>query len=257
MANRILRDAQGTARGVKGRTAAAEIVAIAAIGMLAAATVVQAAEIAAPPQDVVRLSSSASVDVTKDLLSVTFSTQREGADAAAVQSQLKQAVDAALSQAKGVARAGQLDVRTGSFSLAPRYTPKGVANGWQGSAELIVEGRDMQAIGQLSGRITTLTISRVGYDLSRDLRESSEADVASRAIANYRAKAGSYAKQFGYASYAIREVEVSTSEAMIARPMMALRMKESMAAPSDEALPVEAGKASVTVNVHGTVQLIR
>ena len=208
------------------------------------------------PQGVVSLSSSASVEVTRDVLGVTFGTTKEGTDAASVQSQLKQALDAALAEAKKAARPGQVDVQTGNFSLAPRYTNKGVVNGWQGSAELIVEGRDMQAIGQLTGRITTLTISRVGYTLSRELREKSEAEVSGQAIARYRAKASDYAKQFGYSGYTIREVNVSTNEPQQPMPMAAMRMK-TMSASADESLPVEPGKGTVTVSVNGTVQLVK
>ena len=211
---------------------------------------------AAPLQGVVSLSSSASIEVTKDLLSVSFNTTREGTDAATVQAQLKQALDAALAEAKKVARPGQLDVQTGNFSLAPRYTNKGAVNGWQGSAELIVEGRDMQAIGQLSGRITTLTIARVGYNLSRELREKVEGEVSAQAIGRYRAKAADYAKQFGYAGYTLREVNVSSAEQVGPRPMMQMQAK-AMSAPSDEALPVEPGKGTVTVNVSGTVQMAK
>ena len=211
---------------------------------------------AAPPQGVVSLSSSASIEVTKDLLSVSFNTTREGTDAATVQAQLKQALDAALAEAKKVARPGQLDVQTGNFSLAPRYTNKGAVNGWQGSAELIVEGRDVQAIGQLSGRITTLTIARVGYNLSRELREKVEGEVSAQAIGRYRAKAADYAKQFGYAGYTLREVNVSSAEQVGPRPMMQMQAK-AMSAPSDEALPVEPGKGTVTVNVSGTVQMAK
>jgi predicted secreted protein len=173
-----------------------------------------------------------------------------------VQSQLKQALDAALAEAKKAARPGQLDVQTGNFSLSPRYTGKGAINGWQGSAELIVEGRDMQAIGQLTGRITTLTISRVGYTLSRELREKSEAEVSGQAIARYRAKAADYAKQFGYGSYSIREVNVTTNEPQQPVRMDRMQMK-SMSASSDESLPVEPGKGTVSVNVNGTVQLVK
>jgi predicted secreted protein len=209
-----------------------------------------------PPQGVVSLSSSATLEVTKDLLNITFNTTREGLDAAAVQAQLKQALDAALTEAKKAAKPGQLDVQTGNFSLSPRYTNKGVVSGWQGSAELIVEGRDMQAIGQLSGRITTLTINRVGYGISRELREKSEADVSAQAITRYRAKAADYAKQFGYAGYAIREVNVSSSEPPRYAPVAMAQMK-AMAAPSEDALPVEPGKGTITVNVNGTVQMNR
>lgn len=218
-----------------------------------AAPLARAAD-AAPPQGVISLTSSASLEVTKDVLSVSFNTTREGADAAAVQSQLKLALDAALAEAKKVARPGQLEVQTGNFSLAPRYTDKGVMNGWQGSAELIVEGRDMPAIGQLSGRITTLTISRVGYNLSRELREKVEGEVAAQAIARYRAKATDYARQFGYAGYTVREVSVGTSESPPLRPV-AMMQARSLAVGSQEALPVEPGKGNVTVSVSGTVQM--
>ncbi|MDP3820619.1 MAG: SIMPL domain-containing protein [Burkholderiales bacterium] len=213
-----------------------------------------AADTLPPPQGVVSLSASASLEVTKDLLGITLNTTREGQDAASVQSQLKQALDAALAEAKKAAKPGQLEVQTGGFSLSPRYTNKGVINGWQGSAELIVEGRDMQAIGQLTGRITTLTISRVAYSLSRELREKTEGEVSAQAIARYRARAADYAKQFGYGSYVIREVNVSGNEQPGA-PAPMYRAKAMSMASNDEALPVEAGKGVVTVSVNGTVQL--
>ncbi len=207
------------------------------------------------PKGVVSLTSSASAEVTKDLLTLTFNTTKEGPDAATVQTQLKLALDAALAEAKKVARAGEVEVQTGNFSLAPRYTAKGVTSGWQGSAELIVEGRDMAAIGKLSGRITTLTIGRVAYNLSRELREKSEHDVAAQAIARYRTKAADVAKQFGYAGYTLREVNVSSNEQSPGpRPMM-MQMRAAAAPAGDEALPVEPGKGTVTVTVSGTVQL--
>ena len=207
-----------------------------------------------PPSGVVALSSSASAEVAKDTMSVTLSTTREGPDANAVQTGLKQALDAALVEAKRVAKPGQVDVQTGNFSLYPRYSNKGVLSGWQGTAELIVEGRDMPAIGQLVGKISTLTIARVAYNLSREVREKSEGEVAAQAIARYRAKAAEYAKQFGYAGYTIREVNVNANEAPPGGPIPMMRAR-AMSAQADEPLPVEAGKATVAVTVNGTVQL--
>ena len=209
-----------------------------------------------PLQGLVSLSSSATLEVIRDLLSVSLNTTREGADAAVVQSQLKQALDAALTEAKKVAKPGQVDVQTGNFTISPRYTNKGVSNGWQGSAELVVDGRDMQAIGQLAGRITTLTVNRVGYAISRELREKSEGDVSAQAIGRYRAKAADYAKQFGYSGYAVREVNVSSNEQQ-PMPRAMLMQAKSMSAASEDALPVEPGKGTVTVNVSGTVQMTK
>ena len=222
-----------------------------------ALTVAAHAHAEAPPRERLSLSASASADVARDVLGVAFSTTREGADAGGVQAALKQALDAALAEARKVAKPGQVDVQTGSFSLSPRYEPKtGKINGWQGSAELLVEGRDAAAIAQLSGRITTLTISRVGYSLSREAREKAEADISAQAIARYRAKAADYAKQFGYGGYVVGEVNVSSDEAGAPRPMAAMAVRK-FSSSADEALPTEAGKATVTVNVNGAIQLTK
>jgi len=112
----------------------------------------------------------------------------------------------------------------------------------------------MAAIGQHSGRITTMTVARVAYRLSREASERVEADVAAEAIGRYRAKAGEYAKQFGYGGYSIREVNVTTTEPpQGATPMM--RAQASTMAAQGDALSVEPGKAQVSASVSGTVQM--
>ncbi|MDR7331866.1 SIMPL domain-containing protein [Roseateles asaccharophilus] len=227
-----------------------------ALLMLSTLALATAAHAAEPPVDRLNLSASASVEVTRDVLGIAFSTTRDGADATVVQNGLKQALDAALAEARKVAKPGQVDVQTGSFALYPRHDPKtGKINGWQGSAELQVEGRDTAAVAQLAGRISTLTVARVGYSLSREAREKAEGEVTGQAIARYRAKATDYARQFGYGGYTLGEVSINSEEPG-PRPMMvkAMRMGAEM---SDAALPTEAGKATVTVNVSGSVQLKR
>jgi predicted secreted protein len=145
-------------------------------------------------------------------------------------------------------------VQTGNFSLYPRYNQKGAMAGWHGTAELVVEGRDTAVIGQLVGRITSMAVGRVSQSLSREARERSEAEVAGQAIAAYRAKAAEYAKKFGYAGYVLREVNVGAGEP----PGPPIPMMRATAASMESApLPVEAGKATVTVTVSGTVRLTR
>jgi predicted secreted protein len=234
---------------------AASLRALALVG-LAGLSATASAQNMTPPEGVVSLASSASVEVTKDVLAVALSASREGQDAASVQSQLKQALEAALVEARRAARPGQVEVQAGNFSLYPRYSNKGTVTGWMGSTELLIEGRDMQAIGQLTGRITTMTIARVGYNLSREVREKVEGDVTAQAIARYRAKAADYAKQFGYAGYTLREVSVQSGETQVFAPAQMMRAK-TMAMAADESLPTEPGKGMVSVTVNGTVQLTK
>src|SRR5215208_4992854 len=118
-----------------------------------------------PPQNVLQLSSIGTVEVTQDLLSLSLTTSREGTDAQAVQSQLKAALDTGLAEARKNAAPGQMDVRTGAFGLYPRYARDGRINGWNGTAELVLEGRDFPRITQTASRIQTLTVAGVSFGL--------------------------------------------------------------------------------------------
>jgi predicted secreted protein len=216
-----------------------------------------------PPAGVLNLTTSATIEVTKDVLGVAFSVTREGNDAQAVQAALKQALDAALAEARKIAKpGGQVEVQTGNFSLYPRYgrpDPKGgqpTITGWIGSAELMVQGKDVAAIAQLTGRVQTMTIQRVGYSLSKEAREKVEADAIAQAIARWRAKATQMSQQFGYTGYTVREVNVATNEAGPMPPQVAMMSRvKSMAA--EESLPTEAGKGEVVATVSGSAQMTR
>jgi predicted secreted protein len=239
---------------------------VAAVALAGAAVHAQVqAQTVPPPQNVIALSASAFVEVPKDWLTVVFSTTRDGPDAAGVQAQLRTALDAAVTEAKKIAKPGQVEVQTGGFSLFPRYappTPKqssvgqpGAINGWQGSTELIVEGRDTQAIAQLTARVQTLTIARVGSSLSREARQKVEADVSAQAIERFRARADAVSKQFGFSSWAVREVSVNADAQVGMQFQEANRMRVNASAMADAALPVEGGKATVTATVSGSVQM--
>ena len=209
-----------------------------------------------PPvvQNVVQLSASGSVEVQQDLLSIFLSTTRDGADAGVVQGQLKAAIDAALTEAGKLAQPGQLDVRTGNFSLSPRYGRDGKPLGWQGSAELVLEGRDFARISSTAGRIQTLTLSGVSFSLSREQRAKVEGEAQRLAIERFKARATDIARSFDFSGYSLREVNVSSNDQGISpRPRM-LAM-DSRAVAAEAPVPVEAGKTSVVVTVSGSVQL--
>lgn len=207
-----------------------------------------------PVQNVVQFSASGSVEVQQDLLSISMNTTRDGSDAGVVQSQLKTAIEAALGEARKMAQSGQLDVRTGNFSLYPRYGRDGKPMGWQGSAELILEGRDFARISGTAGKIQTLTVGSVSYGLSREQRTRVERDAQGIAIEQFKARAADIARGFGFGSYTLREINVNTNDqGFTPRPrMMAAEAKSAMA---DAPMPVEAGKTSVVVTVSGSVQL--
>jgi len=234
------------------RITTAALIGLSLIGGTAAAQVPLATTV--PPSNVVNINASASLDVPKDQLTVVFATTREGPDAAQVQAQLKQALDAALAEARKAAKPGQVEVQTGNFSVYPRYNNRGTPGGWTGSAELIVEGKDMPAIAQLVGRIQTLTVARSSFGLSREAREQVDAEVTAQAIARFKLKAEQVARQFGFGGWSLREVQVQGTDLSV-NPQPMMRMQASAAPGADAPLPVEAGKTAVTATVSGSVQL--
>ena len=226
---------------------------IAAVALMLATACALAQAPYAAPQNVLQLSASGSVEVQQDLLSMSLTTTREGADANTVQSQLKAALEAALAEARKSAVPGQLDVRTGQFGLYPRYARDGKSIGWSGTAELVLEGRDFPRITQTAGRIQTLTMGSVSFGLSREQRAKVEGDAQTIAIERFKTRATELARGFGFAGYGLREVSVSSNDQGSVRPMrMAM---EAKASSSDSPVPVEAGKSTVVVTVSGTVQL--
>ncbi|MBE7940479.1 MULTISPECIES: SIMPL domain-containing protein [Ramlibacter] len=225
------------------------------LATLAAALAVPAlAGAAAPvPENVLQLSASGVVEARQDLLSMTLSASRDAPEAATVQAQLQAVLEAALAEARRSAQPGQMDVRTGAFSIVPRYT-QGRMAGWQGQAQLVLEGRDFGRIAQAAGRIPGMTVQGVAMGLSREQRARVEGEAQQQAVERFKARATELAKGFGFGGYTLREVSVNTNEpgGFMPQPrLMAAAAAEGGGAP----IPVEAGRAAVTVTVSGSVQL--
>jgi predicted secreted protein len=207
------------------------------------------------PQNQISLSASGQIEAMQDSLSISLSTTKEGSEAQAVQLQLKQAVDSALNVAKAAAQPGAMEVRTGQFSLYPRYGRDGKISGWQGSSEVVLEGKDFARISATAGKIQSLTVNQVTYALSREQRALLETQAQAKAIAAFQTKAQAVAKAFGFAGYSLREVNISAQDQSVYNPRPRVMAAAKLSSEADSAVPVEAGKSTVTVMVSGSVQL--
>jgi len=226
---------------------------IAACALLACATSLFA-QTPAISVNVAQLSANGTVEVQQDLLAITMNTTASGQDATVVQTQLKQALDAALAVARPAVQSGQLDVRTGNFSLYPRYDQNGKVNGWQGTTELVLDGHDFSRITATAGKIKSLTLANISFGLSREQRAKVEDEAQAIAIERFKAKALEVSKGFGFSAYTLREVSISANDQSgQPRPRsMAMQARGEMV---ESAVPVEAGKTTVLITVSGSVQM--
>jgi predicted secreted protein len=220
---------------------------------LAAATFAAPAQTVPPPQNVLQLQTSGSVEVQQDLLQMRLTTAKDGTDPAAVQSQLTTALDAALAEARKGAQPEKMDVHTGNFAIFPRNNRDGRITGWTGTAELVLEGRDFARITQTASHIQTMTLGGVSFGLSREQRARVEGEAQAKAIESFKSRATDLAKAFGFSGYTLREVAVNTSDPGF-MPRMRMMASES-SVPAAAPVPVEPGRSTVTVTVSGSVQL--
>ena len=208
-------------------------------------------------QQILQLSASARKEVQHDWLSIVVRAQQEGADPVALQNQLKTTLEAALASLRPRLEPQQLEVRSGHFGIYPRHNNQGRVTGWQGQADLVVEGRDFARVSQLAGNLPRMTVAQADFSLSREGRQQLEAEVQSQAVQNFRQRAQALARDFGFAGYTLRQVNVSAVDrpepGIQPRMLVAEAAMAPAAAPS--AIPLVAGKDEVRITVSGSIQL--
>ena len=229
------------------------------LSLLAGLSFAHSAQAQSAPSDaqqVLQLSASARKEVAQDWLSVVVRAQQEGADPVVLQNQLKATVEAALASLRPRLQPQQLEVRSGNFGIYPRHNNQGRVSGWQGQADLVLEGRDFARVSQLAGNLPRMTVAQADFSLSREGRQQLEAEVQSQAVQNFRQRAQALAQDFGFAGYTLRQVTVSSVD----RPEPGVQPRLMMAAdatasPALAPIPLVAGKEEVRITVSGSIQL--
>ncbi|MDD5028401.1 MAG: SIMPL domain-containing protein [Rhodoferax sp.] len=200
----------------------------------------------------VTLSASAQVQVTLDVLTLTLQVTRQGYEAATVQAQLKTALQEALVVLQKDAVPGRMDVRSGLFGLSPRYDRDGRITAWHGSAEWVLEGTDVARITQAAGRVSSMTVSRLGFGLTAPQRQQAQAKAQVQAIAQFRQRAAEIAQGFGAAGYVLDDLQIGYDDGS---PQFSPQLLAARAISDTGAVPAQAGITTVTVGVSGSVRL--
>lgn len=207
----------------------------------------------AAPHQVLHLSASAHTEVAQDWLVMTLAVQKEGLQAPAVQKQLNAVLSAALAVATPLAKPGAVEVSTGEMNVSPRYGREGKVNGWTGSAQLVLQGRDAVQIATLATRLQELTVAQIDWQLSPEQKIAAESRIQAEAVVRFQSKAQALTQQFGFGAYTLREVRVSAQETGEGPVMPRMAMASMDAAPAR--MPTLAGKSRVVVNVSGSIVL--
>lgn len=211
--------------------------------------------------NMVQFSASGFKEVSQDWLTITLHTAKQGTDAKAVQNQIDQALHKATAIAKADAQGERMQVRTGDFRLRPirsdKGAIKGTISGWEGSTELVLEGRDFARINATAAKLGPFAVKHVDFGLSRQAQRELEKEVQTMAIDRFKLRASEISKNFGFTTYIIKGVAISSADdAPEYRPRGPDFGIQVAAAPAPDApLALEAGKSTVSVLVSGTIEM--
>ena len=225
-----------------------------AIGLLVAAAAAGAAtpegSDAATPT--LSLTATATEEVPQDQMVVTIAVDREGPGIGTLNAAVLRELAWATGEAKKVEG---VHVSTGNLVTHQAWGPNGKPTGWRVRGELLLKSKNMKDLGDLAGRLgERVQLGGVAFQLSREARDAVEAQLVESATAAFRQKASTASKALGYTAFTLKAVQLSSGwDEGGPTPLRMAAM--SMASKAAEAVPVEAGKAAVTVSVTGTVFL--
>lgn len=206
-----------------------------------------------PFLNVVSFEASATREVPTDTLTVTLFVEEQGPDPGAIATRVNARLDEALAKAKNQPR---VEARSGNYQTNPIYDRANQITGWRTRADVILEGRDFNAVGALAGQLQpALKLGSMTFSLSRSARETVEAALLTEALAKFQERARAVAKSLGFPGYGLGQINVRSEQPPPHGPV-AYRMSAAMAdAAAPGPVPVEGGKNAVTVVVSGSIVL--
>ena len=201
--------------------------------------------------DVLNLDAQATSEVPYDIAIVTLAIDRESKSSDTLSADINKILADAMAEAK---KAG-VSAESGGYYVSPTYNNRNQRVAWHGRAEIILRSKDFTAIGKLSGELAEkMQMAGVNFDLSPERRQSEESRLIEEAVSNLKAKARTTLKALGYQDFGIREITLSQGGAMVHTQVATM----ARAAMTDAApVPVEGGKARISVTLSGSLQMKR
>ena len=196
------------------------------------------------------LSASAGIKVPQDSVRISLGAQAADAQREKVSVSIDKILDSVLKQAKAD---GRVKVYSGNYHVWPVHNEAGRITGWQGRADVLLEGSDLKAAAELAGQLSDrMSVNNVNFFVSSQAREKVEAALLDQAAQAFRSRAQAITQAFGFHHFEIKSLSLDGGGVEYA-PMPRMM---AASAPQKSAVPLEPGDENVTVSVRGEVYLL-
>jgi predicted secreted protein len=188
--------------------------------------------------------------VENDRMQAVLSVTLEDENAAHLADQVNRTTAWALQTAKPQRK---VEVRTGNYRTYPVYDKNKIRR-WRGTQELVLEGNDFAALGNLIGQLQErLQVTAINFSLSPAQRAAAEDEMITQALKAFKQRAELVRKQLVAKSYRIVDAFIDTG---VGQPVPIVRRATAMAAEEAVAPPaMEGGTSTLTVTVRGVIEL--
>ncbi len=224
-----------------------------ATGFLASMVIMAhaAAHEAAPTYDRINFGVSASKEVANDTLVAIMYLERSGQQPSAMADDVNRTVAWAVELAK---KNRAVKVQTLEYRQEPQYRNQAVV-GWKIRQSIRLESTDHKALSMLIGELQErLSVASMHYSVSPDTRMEVENQLIAEALDRFARRGKLIAEEMGRPDYRVVVIDVVTSDSS---PVPVRMRAVSTFAESGSVAPptLEAGVATVTVQVSGTIEL--
>jgi predicted secreted protein len=224
------------------------------LGFLAFAVLAAAAAAQAGP--IVQLEAAARSELPHDEMVVQLAVERSGPTAEKLNDEVLDALNLAIAKAKAVNGAKAVDgvkARLGAITTQPEWGAQGKRTGWRVRGVMVLEGKDLRAIGALAGELSAdLQIAGVSFQLTEAARTREESRLLKEAAAAFTERARETAAAFGFSSYELKTLNINHAPPPAPRPVQ-MEMRAATMASSSK-MPIEGGDATVTLSISGSVE---
>ncbi|MDD5393488.1 MAG: SIMPL domain-containing protein [Thiothrix sp.] len=204
-----------------------------------------------PVYDRIAFTVSAEKEVPNDVLTAVLYAEQQGQDTVAMADTVNQAITWAMGVAK---QESAVEARTLDYTTNPLYTD-GRVTGWQVRQSLQLKSKDSKTLSGLLGKLQEkLRIEGINYSVSPEVQTSTEDELISIALANFKKRADQVKTNMGRGEYRVVRLDVQAANDF-QPPMMRMAAMDAAAAAAPAPPSLEAGKQKLKVNVQAEIEL--
>lgn len=200
---------------------------------------------------ILNLNTSVQKEVDADTVRLVFSKQLVGDNQQQLTQALNQSINAVIEKGKKIPA---LQVSNGDYGFW-QTSEKGKDIRWEMRGEVVVISKDFQKAQDFIATVKDdMTLDGIQFFLSDEARKKIEASLITQAAEDFKTKAETTIKSFGFHQYRVKSINLGDVPTMRMPRMVGMNMMSKAAAYEGNSVELSGTKIPVSLGIEGTVE---